>query len=71
MAKKFKNKKDWKTKEINGNIHMICMNSDLKESKYPDWAPNDGEGKCDQWSAVGTDTSMVLCSQCTSRSQRM
>ena len=65
---KFKNTKDWKTKEVDGKRMMICMNSDLKESKYPDWGPNEGESKCDEWSAVGHDTDMVLCSFCTRRS---
>jgi hypothetical protein len=47
---------------------MICMNSDLDKSKYPDWGPDGGESKCNEWVEVGHNTDMVLCSYCTRRS---
>lgn len=65
---KFKNTKSWKTKIVEGRRNMICMNSDLEKSKYPDWGPNDGGSKCNEWVEVGHNTDMVLCSFCTRRS---
>lgn len=67
MAKK-KITKKWKTKSVGHRIMMICMNSDLNESRYPDWAPDEGESKCNEWTEVGNDTTSVLCSECTRRS---
>jgi len=69
MAKaRFKNTKKWKTKIAEDRRYMICMNSDLGKSKYPDWAPDGGESKCNEWVEVGANTDTVLCSYCTRRS---
>lgn len=68
MHNKKKMTKNWKTKKDGTTITMICMNSDLDESRYPQWAPNDGETKCKQWTEVADKTSAVLCSECTRRS---
>jgi len=61
-------KNNWKTKQVDGETMMICQNSNLELSKYPDWSRDNGEEPCDVWSKVGNDTTAVLCSECTSRS---
>lgn len=68
MTKKKKMTKVWKTKKTDKKIMMICMNSDLDESRYPEWGPNDGETRCKEWTEVGENTTAVVCSQCTMRS---
>ena len=68
MNKKKKMTKVWKTKKTDKKIMMICMNSDLDESRYPQWAPNDGETQCKEWTEVTENTSAVVCSQRTMRS---
>ena len=67
MTKK-KMTKVWKTKKVDRTISMICMKSDLNESRYPQWSPNDGDTKCKEWVEVTDQTSAVLCSKCTMRS---
>ena len=37
-----KTKNVCKTKVIEGKTMMICQNSDLEKSKYPDWSPDNG-----------------------------
>ena len=59
-------KTNWKTKEVNGRIHMICQNSNPDLSKYPDFAPE--FGVCENWEEVSRITDAVLCSECTRRS---
>ena len=66
-----KSKKNWKTKEIDGRPYMICQNSDLEFSKYPDWSPDHGESKCKEWTEVVKETTAVLCSECTRRSLQL
>ena len=44
-----KTKNVWKTKVIEGKTMMICQNSDLEKSKYPDWSPDNGEKTCKNW----------------------
>ena len=63
-----KTKKIWRTKDVDGRRMMICQNSDLEFSKYPDWAPDEGAAKCGNWAEVGKDTTAVLCDECTRRS---
>lgn len=63
-----KNKKNWKTKQVGNRRMMICQNSDLEYSKYPDWAPDNGDNTCHNYSEVGKDTTAVLCDECTRRS---
>lgn len=63
-----KTKKNWKTKMVDNRRMMICQNSDLEFSKYPDWAPDEGTSKCGVWSEVGHNTTAVLCDECTRRS---
>lgn len=61
-----KSKSQWKTKECASDPKskmMICMNSDLKESKWADYY--EGDEPCDVWVKVDMDTSAVLCSKCT------
>lgn len=60
MAKK-KSNINYKTKVINGRIHMICQNSD-SDSKYY-------LGKqCDNWVSISNkEIISVLCSSCTSQ----
>jgi len=65
---KVKNKKVWKTKTVEGKTMMLCQNSDLIFSKYPDWAPSNGEKECKNWSEVGSTTTASLCWECTARS---
>jgi hypothetical protein len=67
MSRK-KTTKDWRTKDVGGKRMMICQNSDLEHSKYPDWSPNEGDDVCKEWSEVGSDTTAVLCADCTRRS---
>jgi len=73
MAKSKKVKHIWKTKMAtreNGSksIMMICQNSNLELSKYPEFSPEDGSKACDVWSEVVSDTTASLCSKCTMRS---
>ena len=68
MTQKKKMTKVWKTKKVDKIIKMICMNSDLEESRYPQWAPEDGEKECKEWTEVVEKTTAVLCASCTSRS---
>lgn len=56
----------WKTKDVNGKRMMICMNSNPEDSKWGDYAPEDGA--CEMWTEVGHKTTASLCWQCTSRS---
>ena len=58
----------WKTKEVSGRRMMICQNSNQDKSKYPDWAPDEGDSPCKEWVEVGVDSTAVLCSYCTRRS---
>ena len=67
MSKKVIN--NWKTKEVNGDRYMICQNSNPDLSKYPDWGPE--FGVCENWSEVGSETTAVLCSECTRRSLQL
>ena len=63
-----KTKKVWKTKVVEGKTMMICQNSDLEKSKYPDWSPGNGEKTCKNWSEIGINTTASLCWECTARS---
>jgi len=61
----------WKTKELtreNGSksIKMICQNSKPNESKWGEYAPEDGP--CTNWNEVGPNTAATLCWQCVARS---
>lgn len=61
----------WKTKEVKdekGRITrtMICQNSNPEESKWGDFAPEDGP--CSNWVEVGPKSTAVLCWECTNRS---
>lgn len=56
----------WKTKTVDDRRMMICMNSNLQDSKWSDFAPEDGV--CENWSEVGHKTTASLCWECTSRS---
>ncbi len=61
----------WKTKEVtreNGTKKrmMICQNSKPNESKWGDYAPEDGP--CTNWNEVGPNTTATLCHECTARS---
>lgn len=56
----------WKTKEVEGRRMMICMNSKPEDSKWGDYAPEDGD--CTNWTEVGHNTTASLCSECTARS---
>ena len=60
-------KNKWKTKQVDGKTFMICQNSDLEKSKYPEWGPED-DSPCDEWSEVGTDTVASTCWRCAARS---
>lgn len=68
MNKNKKTKKSWKTKTRDNRIYMICQNSDLAFSKYPEFSPEDGTSTCDKWEEVAKNTAAVLCSKCTHRS---
>lgn len=61
MSKEFK----YKTKEVGNKHMMICSNSNPEFGKYGRFAP---EGGCDEWVAVGTDVTQVLCWKCVQRS---
>jgi len=63
-----KTKNVWKTKVIEGKTMMICQNSDLEKSKYPDWSPDNGEKTCKNWSEIESNTTASLCWECTARS---
>lgn len=61
----------WKTKEVirpNGSKvkHMICLNSKPSESKWGEFAPEDGV--CENWVAVSDSAIGILCFECTARS---
>lgn len=61
----------WKTKEITRNNGtkkrlMICSNSKPSESKWGDYAPENGV--CDNWVDVSEKAGAVLCSDCVQRS---
>jgi len=61
----------WKTKKYdrgNGSLgkSMICQNSNPSESKWNDYAPENG--KCGNWVEVGDTAVAALCPECTSRS---
>jgi len=62
-----KTKTIWKTKEKDGKTFMICQNSDLTKSKYPEWGPED-ETPCNEWSETGPDTTASTCWRCAARS---
>jgi hypothetical protein len=64
-----KEKTIWKTKEVDGQIYMICQNSNPSLSKYPEWGPD--SGVCDKWSQVVKETAAVICSDCTQRSLKI
>lgn len=56
----------WKTKTVDGKRMMICMNSKPDQSKWGDYAPD--EGVCENWTEVSNKTTGSLCWRCTSRS---
>lgn len=57
---------NWKTKDVDGRRMMQCMNSNPSNSKWADFAPE--EGNCEMWTEVSNKTTASLCWQCTSRS---
>ncbi len=60
-------KTNWRTKEKDGKTYIICQNSDLAKSKYPEWGPED-ETPCDEWSEIGESVTAVTCWRCAARS---
>jgi hypothetical protein len=70
MAKTNNNWKTKKTTRENGSasISMICQNSKRSLSKYSDFAPEDGNSDCKEWTEVTEQTNAVLCPSCTMRS---
>ena len=59
----------WETKEKDGRRMMICQNSNPELSKYPEWGPKNGI--CEEWSAVGSDTTASTCWRCAQRSVKL
>lgn len=61
----------WKSKQVINEKGrtirtMICQNSEPENSKWGEFAPEDGP--CKNWVPVGETATAVLCSDCTQRS---
>jgi hypothetical protein len=61
----------WKSKQVINEKGrtirtMICQNSEPENSKWGEFAPEDGP--CSTWVPVGETATAVLCSDCTQRS---
>jgi len=65
MAKK-KVTHTFRTKKINGRLHMICRNS-IPDQNYWAWQFLGDKPRCNEWSEVNPDTKAVLCYKCVSQ----
>ena len=63
MARKKRVTHKFKTKKINGTLHMICRNS-IEDKSHWSWEHFKDKSRCNEWSEVSINSTAVMCWKC-------
>jgi len=66
MAKKKTVTHKFKTKKVDGTLHMICRNS-IEDKNYWAWQFLGDKPRCNEWSEVNLDTTAFLFHRCVNK----